>query len=243
MLNNLLCCTTLLCHLLHPPQVKHIMTSSSKIFRSLIIGAPGSGKGTISSRLVRDYKLKHLASGDLLRNQIAAKTDVGLEAEKYLSKGQLVPNPLIVQLMSKELNKLNESWLLDGFPRTISQAEELASTQRINMVINLDVPFETIRQRLEKRWIHESSGRTYHTDWSPPKSPGKDDITGETLTQREDDKPETVKRRLQLYEELTRPLLEYYRSEGVLQSFHGTESNVMYPMIQQALDAYLKDFK
>jgi len=243
MLNNLLCCTTLLCHLLYPPQANHIMTSSSKIFRSLIIGAPGSGKGTISSRLVRDYKLKHLASGDLLRNQIAAKTDVGLEAKKYLSKGQLVPNPLIVQLMSKELNKLNESWLLDGFPRTISQAEELASTQRINMVINLDVPFETIRQRLEKRWIHESSGRTYHTDWSPPKSPGKDDITGETLTQREDDKPETVKRRLQLYEELTRPLLEYYRSEGVLQSFHGTESNVMYPMIQQALDAYLKDFK
>ncbi|XP_057299101.1 GTP:AMP phosphotransferase AK3, mitochondrial-like [Hydractinia symbiolongicarpus] len=216
--------------------------SGGRILRSLILGAPGSGKGTISSRLVRDFKLKHLASGDILRNQIAEKTEVGVEAEQYLQKGQLVPDPLIVALISSELTSVKQNWLLDGFPRTVSQAESLSQTQEINLVLNLDVPFDTIRERLENRWIHASSGRVYHTIWNPPKNAGKDDETGEALIQRNDDKPETVTRRLKLYNEMTLPLLDYYRKLGVLQSFHGTESDVIYPQIKDFLEPFVSDF-
>lgn len=212
-----------------------------KIFRALILGAPGSGKGTVSSRIVRDFKLKHLASGDILRNQIAAQTDVGLQAEDYLSKGDLVPDELMVRLMSKELQTLQQSWLLDGFPRTLLQAKALSASQKVDCVINLDVPEETIRQRLEKRWIHKQSGRVYHTDWSPPRVAGLDDETGEELIQREDDKPETVQWRLKLYDNMTRPLLDYYKKLDVLHTFHGTESNIMYPYIKETLLEYMRD--
>lgn len=215
--------------------------STGKIIRAIILGAPGSGKGTISARLVNDFRLKHLASGDILRNQIAAKTDAGKQAEEFLLKGDLVPDELMVTLMGKELGSLNQSWLLDGFPRTLLQAKALSSSQKVDFVINLDVPFDTIRQRLEKRWIHKPSGRVYHTDWSPPKVDGVDDETGEELIQREDDKPATVQWRLKLYDNNTRPLLEYYKKLGVLHSFYGTESNVMYPKIKDCLIDYVQE--
>lgn len=217
--------------------------ASGRILRALILGAPGSGKGTISNRLVEDFKLVHLASGDLLRQQISVGSDAGKEAKDFIVKGQLVPDPLMVSLISEELNKMKSSWLLDGFPRTVSQAESLSESQPINLVINLDVPFDTIRQRLEKRWIHAGSGRTYHTDWSPPKQPGLDDVTGEQLTQRDDDKPETVQNRLRLYDENTRPLIDYYRSRDVLFSFEGTESNIIYPKMKNFLEVYLQKFQ
>jgi len=121
------------------------------------------------------------------------------------------------------------------------QAKALSSTQKIDFVINLDVPFETIRQRLEKRWIHKPSGRVYHTDWSPPKAAGLDDVTGEELIQREDDKPATVQWRLKPYDNMTKPLIEYYKKQGVLHSFYGTESNIIYPHIKSTLLDFLRE--
>lgn len=216
--------------------------TGGRILRSLIVGAPGSGKGTISSRIVRDFKLAHLASGDLLRNQIAANTEVGTQAHKYIKDGQLVPDGIITKLMASELQSMNTSWLLDGFPRTLPQAEALNSIENVDLVLNLDVPFDTIRSRLEARWIHEPSGRVYNLNWSPPKNEGLDDVTGEPLTQREDDKPATVQRRLKTYEDMTKPLLDFYSNIGVLHSFSGTESDVMYPVMKEFLDGYLQDF-
>jgi len=201
--------------------------SAGRIIRALILGAPGSGKGTISSRLVNDFNLKHLASGDVLRNQITAQTDVGKEAEVFIKEGSLVPDELMVKLMDKELANIHHSWLMDGYPRTLLQAKALGASQPIDLVVNLDVPFDIIRQRLEKRWIHKPSGRVYHTDWSPPKVPGVDDETGEELVQRDDDKPETVQWRLKLYDNTTKPLIDYYKELGLLHSFTGNESNVI----------------
>jgi len=215
--------------------------SAGRIVRALILGAPGSGKGTVSKKLVNDFKLMHLASGDILRNQISAETDVGLEANRYIKEGSLVPDDLMVKLMDKELANINHSWLLDGYPRTLLQAKALGSTQPIDLVVNLDVPFDVIRERLEKRWIHKPSGRVYHTEWSPPKVPGLDDETGEELVQREDDKPETVQWRLKLYDDMTKPLLEYYRGLGIIHSFTGNETNVIYPRIKDYVRDIIKE--
>jgi nucleoside-triphosphate--adenylate kinase len=217
------------------------MTVAGKIIRALILGAPGSGKGTISSRLVNDFQLKHLASGDILRNQISAKTDVGKEAESIMVQGHLVPDELMVKLMDQELSTLHHSWLLDGYPRTLLQAKALSASQPIDIVVNLDVPFDVIRQRLENRWIHKPSGRVYHTEWSPPKVPGVDDETGEELIQRDDDKPETVQWRLKLYDNMTKPLLEYYKNLGLLHSFSGNESNIIYPKIKYCLQDFVQE--
>ncbi|XP_047146819.1 GTP:AMP phosphotransferase AK3, mitochondrial isoform X1 [Hydra vulgaris] len=210
----------------------------SKILKTIIFGAPGSGKGTISSRMVNDFNLLHISSSDLLRNQVTAHTPVGQEIAKYMSEGKLIPDPLMIDIFNKELQKINQSWLLDGFPRTLTQAKGLAEIHSVNLAINLNVPFETIRKRLEERWIHKPSGRTYHLTWSPPKIAGIDDLTGEKLIQRDDDKPEIVQQRLKVYDELTRPLLRFYKDAGILQTFSGTESNVIYPELQK----FLKDF-
>ena len=139
--------------------------------RLIILGAPGSGKGTISSRIVKEFRLTHLSSGDILRSNIQNKTELGLEVKEMVSKGKLIPDDMITKLMLTELKKLNEvSWLLDGYPRTISQAKELDKNRfDVDRVINLNVPFEEIINRLKKRWIHPASGRVYNLDFNPPK--------------------------------------------------------------------------
>ncbi|XP_042196866.1 GTP:AMP phosphotransferase AK3, mitochondrial isoform X2 [Callorhinchus milii] len=181
------------------------------LFRAILMGPPGSGKGTVSGRIVSSFGLKHVSSGDLLRVNINRQTEVGMVAKSYIDKGKLVPDDVITRLVLYELNTLEEySWLLDGFPRTVPQAEALNKLYQPDTVINLNVPFETIKQRLTSRWIHQESGRVYNIDFNPPKVPGLDNITGESLVQRDDDKPETVILRLQAYEELTSPVLEYY---------------------------------
>ncbi|XP_053825116.1 GTP:AMP phosphotransferase AK3, mitochondrial isoform X4 [Vidua chalybeata] len=143
------------------------------LLRAVIMGPPGSGKGTVSARIIKHFGVKHLSSGDLLRDNMQKKT---------------------------------------GFPRTVAQAEALDKECHIDTVINLDVPFETIKCRLTARWIHPASGRVYNLEFSPPKVQGIDDITGEQLVQRDDDKPETVSKRLQAYDAQTKPVLEYYRT-------------------------------
>ncbi|KAM5194709.1 GTP:AMP phosphotransferase AK3, mitochondrial [Mantella aurantiaca] len=202
------------------------------LFRAVIMGPPGSGKGTISDRIVKHFALKHLSSGDLLRLNIQRKTEIGVVAKSYIDQGQLVPDDVITSLILQELNNIGEhNWLLDGFPRTVPQAQALDNAHQINTVINLNVPFQTIKDRLTARWIHAASGRVYNTEFNPPKVSGIDDITGEPLIQREDDKPETVTKRLKGYEALTRPVLEYYQNKGVLETFSGTETNKIWPHV------------
>jgi len=217
-----------------------VASLSTRVKKScaIIIGAPGSGKGTISSWIVRDFKLAHVSSGDLLRAQMREGTSLGLAAKSYIDKGDLVPDQVIVGLIAAELQKLGETpWLLDGFPRTRSQAEALQNSAPADVVVNLDVPFETIIDRIKDRWIHPGSGRVYNLIFNPPKVPGKDDVTGEELIQRDDDKPESVRNRLEVFKANTEPVLAYYRAMGILRDFHGTESKKIWPHVE----AFLKD--
>lgn len=212
----------------------------SKLFKMVILGAPGSGKGTISSRIMRDFGLKHLSSGDVLRSQVLKKTDLGQAAEKYMKSGKLVPDEMMVKLITSELAGIKtSSWLLDGFPRTRAQAEALNQHEKLDLVLSLEVPDEVIIERIKGRWTHLPSGRIYHTEFNPPQVSGKDDVTGEPLVQREDDKLESVQKRLELYAANTGPLKAFYLELGILQSFHGTESNEIWPRVHKYLQTYL----
>ncbi|XP_062905283.1 GTP:AMP phosphotransferase AK3, mitochondrial [Mobula hypostoma] len=206
------------------------------LFRALIMGPPGSGKGTVSERIVSTFGLKYVASGELLRDNIRRKTEVGLLAKSFIDEGNLVPDDVITRLILHELKSISQyNWLLDGFPRTVPQAEELHKVYQLDTVIKLNVPFETIKERLTSRWIHPGSGRVYNTNFNPPKVAGIDDLTGEPLIQREDDKPKTVISRLQAYEKLTQPVLEYYQNKGILEVFSGTETNKIWPHVHDFL--------
>ncbi|XP_022109859.1 GTP:AMP phosphotransferase AK3, mitochondrial-like isoform X1 [Acanthaster planci] len=212
----------------------------SKVFRAIILGPPGSGKGTISSRIVRDFKLKHLSSGDLLRAQVRNQTAAGLKAKDFMEQGALVPDQLMVDLILSELKGLSSAdWLLDGFPRTVEQAKALADSIALDTVINLDVPFDVIVSRLEGRWVHAPSGRVYNLEWNPPKEAGKDDLTGEPLTQRDDDRPETVLARLRAYQEMTTPVTDFFREMNKLEEFTGTESDKIWPHVHKFLSSKL----
>ncbi|XP_026196116.1 GTP:AMP phosphotransferase AK3, mitochondrial [Anabas testudineus] len=207
-----------------------------RIFRAVIMGPPGSGKGTVSGRITKTFGLKHISSGDILRSNIDAKTELGLLMKACIDQGQLVPDGVMSRLILSDLRALGpNSWLLDGFPRTISQAESLDDAYNVDTAINLNVPLEIIKQRLTSRWTHLPSGRVYNIDFNPPKVPGFDDVTGEPLVQRDDDTPETVTRRLNAYKTQTEPVLEYYRSKGILETFSGTETNKIWPHIEAFL--------
>uniref|UniRef100_A0A915IB06 Lethal protein 754 n=1 Tax=Romanomermis culicivorax TaxID=13658 RepID=A0A915IB06_ROMCU len=171
-----------------------------KLFRCIIMGPVGSGKGTISQRIMENFRMWHLPCGDYLRVELKEKTELGTEARRYMDRGELVPDSLVAKIILSKLEyHKNENLLLDGFPRTIKQAQMLEEKTHIDAVLELDVPAETIVDRLKDRWIHVGSGRIYNTGFNPPKIPGIDDVTGEPLVQRDDDKPETVRKRLSNY--------------------------------------------
>ncbi|NWR76948.1 KAD3 phosphotransferase, partial [Centropus unirufus] len=212
------------------------------LLRAVIVGPPGSGKGTVSARIIKHFGMKHLSSGDLLRDNMQKRTEIGILAKSYIDQGQLIPDDIMTRLVLTELKGLDQyNWLLDGFPRTVAQAEALDKECKIDTVIDLNVPFETIKCRLTARWIHPTSGRVYNLEFNPPKVQGIDDITGEPLVQRDDDKPETVNKRLQAYDKQTKPVLEYYRAKGLLKSFSGTETNKIWPHIYAFLQTKLPD--
>lgn len=170
-------------------------------------------------------------------------TELGKNAKKFMDAGALVPDELIVDLLKDEVSKhAKDSILLDGFPRTIKQAQVLNESFKVHCVLNLQVPHEVIMERMSNRWIHFPSGRTYSYDYKPPKKIGFDDVTGEPLSQRDDDKPEVVKRRLEHYEQMTAPLIEYYaKLPGCIsKSFRGNQSDVIYPQVQAFLEQELK---
>ncbi|CBY20556.1 unnamed protein product [Oikopleura dioica] len=208
--------------------------------RAIIMGAPGSGKGTISARITENYgKMAHRSSGDMLRAQVEKGSGVGKEAKRFMDGGQLVPDHLVTKIVINEIPE--GAFLLDGFPRTVVQAEELGNSVEVDAVIDLDVPFDVIEERLTSRWVHPGSGRVYNTGFSDPKVPGKDDVTGEDLIQRDDDKPETVQARLKVYEDTCGPLREFYAKQGKLHTFSGNATAVIWPQVEEFLKKAYKD--
>jgi adenylate kinase len=183
--------------------------------RLILLGAPGAGKGTQATFICQKYGIPQISTGDMLRAAVKAGTPLGIEAKKIMDSGGLVSDDLIINLVKERIAQpdCTQGFLFDGFPRTIPQADAMKSAGvRLDYVLEIDVPFEAIIERMSGRRSHPASGRTYHVKFNPPKIEGKDDVTGEPLIQREDDKEETVRKRLEVYSAQTRPLVDYYSS-------------------------------
>ncbi|GAB3629163.1 adenylate kinase [Pandoraea terrae] len=181
--------------------------------RLILLGAPGAGKGTQATFIKEKFGIPQISTGDMLRAAIKAGTSLGLEAKKFMDAGELVPDQVIIGMVKERLTQDDcaKGYLFDGFPRTIPQAEAMKEAGvAIDYVLEIDVPFDEIISRMSGRRTHPASGRTYHVKFNPPKTEGVDDVTGEPLVQRDDDKEETVKKRLEVYEAQTKPLVAYY---------------------------------
>ncbi len=181
--------------------------------RLILLGAPGAGKGTQATFICQKYGIPQISTGDMLRAAVKAGTPLGIEAKKVMDSGGLVSDGLIINLVKERLGQPDcaKGFLFDGFPRTLPQADAMkAAAVNLDYVLEIDVPFEAIIERMSGRRSHTASGRTYHVKFNPPKVAGMDDVTGEPLIQRDDDKEETVKKRLDVYSAQTRPLVAYY---------------------------------
>lgn len=181
--------------------------------RLILLGGPGAGKGTQSAALVDKFSIPQISTGVMLRAAVKAGTPLGVAAEKVIDSGQLVSDDIIVGLVMERIKEpdCKNGFLFDGFPRTIAQADALKENEVwLDAVVEIDVDDQEIINRISGRRVHEASGRSYHLQYNPPKEPGKDDLTGEPLIQREDDAEETVRTRLQVYHDVTAPLKAYY---------------------------------
>ncbi|MCE1243415.1 adenylate kinase [Oryzomicrobium sp.] len=181
--------------------------------RLILLGAPGAGKGTQAQFIREKFGIPQISTGDMLRAHVKAGTALGLEAKKFMDAGGLVPDEVIIGMVKERLTQddCKNGYLFDGFPRTIPQAEAMKEAGvAIDFVLEIDVPDADIIERMAGRRAHLPSGRTYHVKYNPPKVEGKDDVTGEDLVQRDDDKEETVKKRLDVYHAQTEPLVAYY---------------------------------
>ena len=181
--------------------------------RIILLGAPGAGKGTQATFIKEKFNIPQISTGDMLRAAVKAGTQLGLEAKRFMDSGGLVPDEVIIGLVKERIKDADcqAGFLFDGFPRTIPQAEAMKQAGvDIDYVVEIDVPDEAIVERMSGRRAHLPSGRTYHIKFNPPKIEGKDDVTGEDLVQREDDRPETVMTRLRVYHEQTEQLVGYY---------------------------------
>jgi len=181
--------------------------------RLILLGAPGAGKGTQAAFICQRFGIPQISTGDMLRAAVKAGTPLGLAAKKVMDSGALVSDDIIIGLVKERLTQPDcaKGFLFDGFPRTIPQAEAMKNAGvMLDLVLEIDVPDAAIIERMSGRRVHVASGRTYHVKYNPPKVEGKDDATGEPLIQREDDKEETVRKRLDVYQKQTRPLVDYY---------------------------------
>ena len=181
--------------------------------RLILLGAPGAGKGTQATFICQAYGIPQISTGDMLRAAVKAGTEMGLAAKKVMDSGGLVGDDIIIGLVKERITHADcaKGFLFDGFPRTIPQADALKQAGvKLDCVLEIDVPFDAIIERMSGRRAHVASGRTYHVKFNPPKVEGVDDVTGEALIQRDDDKEETVKKRLEVYSAQTRPLVDYY---------------------------------
>lgn len=195
----------------------------------IMLGAPGAGKGTQAKMIADKYAVPHISTGDIFRANIKNGTELGMEAKKYMDQGLLVPDELTVRILLDRVaqDDCKNGYVLDGFPRTIPQAEVLDSEltklgDHIDYAINVDVPDENIVKRMSGRRACLTCGATYHIEHVPPKKEGICDVCGSELVLRDDDKPETVKNRLNVYHEQTQPLIDFYTEKGVLKTVDGT---------------------
>lgn len=199
--------------------------------RILLMGPPGAGKGTQADFLKSAMGIPHISTGDMFRKAVTEGTKLGLEAKSYMDSGQLVPDSVTIGIVKERLSQddCSQGFLLDGFPRTIPQAEALDKTVaelmiKLDAVVNIIVPREDLIARLTGRWVCKKCGATYHLLFNPPKNDKQCDVCGETLYQRDDDKEETVVKRLDVYDRQTMPLIEYYREKGLLLEIRGDKA-------------------
>jgi len=216
-----------------------------KIMKIIMLGAPGAGKGTQAKQIAAKYNIPHISTGDIFRANIKGGTALGMEAKEYMDKGQLVPDELTVRiLLDRVANEdCKNGYVLDGFPRTIPQAEVLDTEvkklgETVDFAVNVDVPDENIVNRMGGRRACVKCGATYHVVHVPPKTEGICDTCGSELILRDDDKPETVKNRLNVYHEQTQPLIDYYEKQGILHTVDGTrDMDVVFADIVKILEA------
>ncbi|KAK9237636.1 adenylate kinase-domain-containing protein [Lipomyces kononenkoae] len=221
------------------------MTRLSRPARVLLLGPPGSGKGTQTERLLKRFAIPGISSGDILRRHIRDGTEIGVLASSITSQGKLLPDNLMTKVVASELGRRrwlspSMSWLLDGFPRTEAQANMLDAKELepahagLNFVVELKVPEDVMVERIANRLVHVPSGRVYNLTYNPPKVPGHDDITGEPLTRRPDDDPEVFRKRIKEYRASTEPLLEYYSktTTNVLWSVAGETSDAIFERLE-----------
>ena len=195
----------------------------------IMLGAPGAGKGTQAKKIAQKYEIPHISTGDIFRANIKNGTELGKKAKTYMDQGLLVPDELTVDLVIDRVNQedCKNGYILDGFPRTIPQAESLDAAlakmgQKVDYAINVEVPDENIISRMSGRRACVGCGATYHIKYNPPKAEGICDACGEKLILRDDDKPETVQKRLGVYHDQTQPLIDYYSEAGILKNVDGT---------------------
>ncbi|HEX7291683.1 MAG TPA: adenylate kinase [Conexibacter sp.] len=197
----------------------------------ILFGPPGAGKGTQAARLQEDFRLPYVATGDILRAAVKEGTELGLKAKGFMDAGQLVPDELLIDLIIDRLGAedARDGFILDGFPRTRAQADALGEAfdglgRRITAVLLFDVPDDELVRRISGRRVSVKTGRVYHVDSDPPKHEGRCDVDGSRLVQRDDDKPEVVEQRLEVYHDQTEPLVAYYDERGLLRRIDGTRS-------------------
>ncbi|KAG8051091.1 hypothetical protein GUJ93_ZPchr0009g2331 [Zizania palustris] len=207
--------------------LRRMKCSSKPDKRIILVGPPGCGKGTQSPLIKDEFCLCHLATGDMLRAAVKAKSPLGIKAKEAMDKGELVSDDLVVGIIDEAMKKTScqKGFILDGFPRTAVQAQkldEMLANQgtKIDKVLNFAIDDKILEERITGRWIHPSSGRSYHTKFAPPKTPGVDDVTGEPLVQRKDDTAAVLKSRLEAFHIQTEPVIEYYTKKGLVANLH-----------------------
>ncbi|MGK5093492.1 adenylate kinase [Deltaproteobacteria bacterium TL4] len=211
--------------------------------RLILLGPPGSGKGTQAQNIIRDYHIVQLSTGDMLRAAVTSGSEVGRQAKAAMDAGKLVSDEIVVNIIRERIQQSDckKGYLLDGFPRNVMQAQKLdemllKNNEKIDQVVSLAVDDTTVIKRISGRRVHSGSGRSYHIEFNPPKVAGKDDVTGEDLIQRDDDNEATVKGRLETYHQQTKPLIQYYGDRGNLTTIDGMLSpDSVYQQIKKCL--------
>lgn len=196
----------------------------------ILMGLPGAGKGTQAERIVKEYGVPHISTGDMFRAAMKNETELGLKAKSFMDAGELVPDEVTIGIVRDRLamDDCKNGFLLDGFPRTVAQAEALEELldsmgRKIDFVLNVDVPEKLLMDRLTGRRVSPTSGKTYHVIFNPPKVEGICDVDGKELIQRDDDKPETVKKRLEVNQKQAKPLVDFYTKKGYLRDINGDQ--------------------